>query len=96
VYPRPFSHCAARIRLSAGFLLFQAFSFFKRSYEIAIMLLHSLFFLALVALGGRALTISHRRSDLESPVVEIAYAAYQGALESNVQRFLGIPYAQPP
>ncbi|KAF9646185.1 carotenoid ester lipase precursor [Thelephora ganbajun] len=54
------------------------------------------FFLALIAVGGRALTISHRRSDLESPVVEIAYAAYQGALEGNVQKFLGISYAQPP
>lgn len=59
-------------------------------------LLRSVFFLALVALGGRALTISHRRSDLESPVVEVDYAAYQGAVEGNVQRFLGIPYAQPP
>lgn len=60
------------------------------------MLLRSLFFLALFAIGGRALTVSHRRSDLDSPVVEIDYAAYQGALEGNVQRFLGIPYAQPP
>ena len=61
-----------------------------------IMLLRSLLFFALVAIGGRALTISHRRSDLESPVVETAYGGYQGALEGNVQRFLGIPYAQPP
>lgn len=60
------------------------------------MLLRSLLFVALVAIGGRALTISHRRSDLESPVVEIAYAAYQGRLEGNVQHFLGVPYAQPP
>ena len=60
------------------------------------MLLRSLLFFTLVAIGGRALTISHRRSDLESPVVEIAYAAYQGGLEGNVQHFLGVPYAQPP
>lgn len=53
-------------------------------------------FLALVAIGGSALTLPHRRSDLESPVVEIEYAAYQGGLEGNVQHFLGIPYAQPP
>ena len=58
--------------------------------------LHPLLFLTVVAIGGRALTILHRRSDLESPVVEINYAAYQGALESNVQRLLGIPHAQPP
>ena len=54
-------------------------------------------FLALVAcIGGSALSLPHRRSNLESPVVEIAYAAYQGGLEGNVQHFLGIPYAQPP
>lgn len=61
-----------------------------------ITLLRSLLFLALVAVGGQALTISHRRSDLQSPVVEIEYAAYQGTLAGNVQRFLGIPYAQSP
>lgn len=60
------------------------------------MLLRSVLFLALVAVGGRALSISHRRSDLKSPVVEIDYAAYRGTLEGDVQRFLGIPYAQPP
>lgn len=60
------------------------------------MLLRCILFLALVAIGGRALTISHRRSDLESPVVAIDYAAYQGSLDGDVQRFLGIPYAQPP
>ena len=54
-------------------------------------------FLALVAcVGVSALSLPHRRSDLESPVVEIEYAAYQGASEGNVQHFLGIPYAQPP
>jgi len=57
------------------------------------MLLRSLLFsLREVAIGGRAFTISHRRSDLESPMVEIACAGYQGALEGNVQRFLDIPY----
>jgi len=59
-----------------------------------IMLLRTLLF-SLVAIGGRVLTISRRRSYLESPVVEIAYAGYQGALEGNVQRFLSIPYPQP-
>ena len=59
------------------------------------MLLHSLLFFSLVAAGGRALTVSHRPSDLESPVVEIAYAGYQRALEGNVQRFLGIRYPAP-
>jgi len=42
-----------------------------------IVLLCSLLFFALVDIGDWALTISHRRSDLESPVVEIAYADYQ-------------------
>jgi len=41
-----------------------------------IMSLRSVLFLALVGIGGRALIISHCRSDLESPVVEVGYAAY--------------------
>lgn len=61
-----------------------------------IMLLRTFLFIALVAIGGRALTISHRRSDLESPVVELPYVAYQGGSEGSVQHFLGIPYAQSP
>jgi len=48
-----------------------------------VMSLRSLLF-SLVAIGGRALTVSRHRSDLESPVVEIAYAGYRGALEGSV------------
>ena len=61
-----------------------------------VMLLRFVLSLALVAIGSQALTIPQRRSDLESPVVEIGSTSYQGVLEGNVQRFLGIPYAQPP
>lgn len=62
-----------------------------------IMILQTLFFVALLAIEGRALSIPKRRSDLSSPIIDLPYGSFQGRLDSSdVQVFLGLPYASPP
>lgn len=60
------------------------------------MFLHTLFFVAILAIEGRALSIPKRRSDTTSPIVDLKYGSFQGRLDRDVQVFLGLPYASPP
>ena len=52
------------------------------------------FLSTLLQLGVCAVVVSNKRDG--GPVVSLSYATFEGASTSEVESFLGIPYAQPP
>ena len=58
------------------------------------MLFNTLFLLAVFLQVGAYATAATRRAG--GPVVGLNYATFEGASTGGVDKFLGIPYAQPP
>jgi len=58
------------------------------------MLFSALVLLATLLQVGVHAAAANRRAD--GPVVSLSYATFEGASAGGIDKFLGIPYAQPP
>ena len=58
------------------------------------MFFNPLLLAAFLQVGVHAAAAAIRRAD--GPVVSLDYATFEGASTGGVDKFLGIPYAQPP